>query len=132
MIEDILRAARINVPAHTLEQRMEADRLLAENIKKVTARLAQAERRGAKRWLAPSSPELSVLLQDLTNAVETPVIVSLRPARRRPSAGSTGRSLPSRPLRVFNCSSWSVERFRAAATVPAVTPAAEAIKRSDH
>ncbi|MGW7604533.1 hypothetical protein [Streptomyces antimycoticus] len=78
MIEDILRAARINVPVYTLEQRMEDDRLLAESIKKATARLALAERRGAKRWLAPSSPELSVLLQDLTDAAETTAIVSLK------------------------------------------------------
>ncbi|GAA1141660.1 hypothetical protein [Streptomyces javensis] len=79
MIEDILRAARINVPVYTLEQRMEDERRLAERIKKATGSLGAAERRSAKRWLAPSSPELSVLLQDLTDAAaETTAIVSLK------------------------------------------------------
>ncbi len=53
-------------------------------------------------------------------------------ARRRASAPSTGRILPSRPILTFDCPIRSVAHPRIVATVPAARPVTAAIRRSDH
>ena len=52
-----------------------------------------------------------------------------RAARRRPSLPLTGRRFPSRPTRVFNCGTFSVERCFL--TVFALKPTSAAMVRSD-
>jgi hypothetical protein len=53
-------------------------------------------------------------------------------ARRRPVAGLTGRSLPSRPSRPGKCGISALVRCRIEATVLSESPAARAMARFDH
>ena len=53
-------------------------------------------------------------------------------AMRRPAAGLTGRTLPSRPIRSGNCGISALIRRRIDATVLSESPAARARARSDH